>query len=191
MLLEIKFPTHFPVLRTQRLILRELASSDADCLYKILSDDSVTKHYDLPTFTQKSQAITQLETWKNLFTKKKGIRWAIIMKENNSMIGTCGFCKIHKKWSSGEIGYVVAREYWNKGYTSESVSAMLKLGFEVIEFNRIEAWTMKGNHASDRVLEKNGFQKEGVLRESQVWNGEVRDIVMFGMLKKEYSKISG
>jgi len=182
----MKFPQTFPLLSTERLLLRELVPSDKDVIFDILKDSLVTKYYDTPTFTRMSQAEKLLDMWMNVFPKKKGIRWGIVLKDTNTLIGTCGFCKVHKKWSVGEIGYVIARPYWNKGYVSECIQAMLAYGFNAMECNRIEAWTMKGNDASDHVLMKNGFQKEGSLRESQIWNGVVRDVVMFGILRREY-----
>ena len=68
---------------------------------------------------------------------------------------------------------------------SEAVSATVACGHEIFGLNRIEAWTLPGNSASDRVLEKSGFRYEGTLRQKAWFKGAYHDFRMFGRLAGE------
>lgn len=157
--------TNIPRIETERLILREILETDAAALFDIFSDDAVTRYYDLATFTDISQAKQMIGRLAARNAEGELLRWGIILKENDRLIGTGGFNQFMRPWSRGGIGYDLAPAYWKQEYATEALRAMLQYSFAHEHLNRVEALVMPGNAASARVLEKLGFQREGVLRE--------------------------
>lgn len=90
-----------------------------------------------------------------------------------------------------EIGYDLARSHWGQGIASEAAHAMLHFCFTQLQLHRIEAHTIIDNFASVRLLEKLGFQREGVRREFS-WedDGVYHGSSMFGLLQHEYIRKS-
>lgn len=85
------------------------------------------------------------------------------------------------------IGYFLAEDYWGKGIATESVRMVVKFLFEEVNVNRIQAEVMPVNEVSKKVLLKNGFIKEGVLRQASLWSGKgVIDLEIYGILKEDY-----
>lgn len=84
-----------------------------------------------------------------------------------------------------ELGYVIGRKYWGKGFTTQAVKLALCLGFQELQIHRIEALVYPENKASQRVLEKVGFVQEATLRKYIYAKGKVRDCIMFGYVRPE------
>jgi ribosomal-protein-alanine N-acetyltransferase len=80
----------------------------------------------------------------------------------------------------GEIGYESHPEFWGRGLMTEAVRAVVACGHGQFKLNRIEAWTLPGNAASDRVLVKAGFNYEGTLKQKAWFKGAFHDFRMFG-----------
>jgi RimJ/RimL family protein N-acetyltransferase len=88
----------------------------------------------------------------------------------------------------GELGYSIARVHWNKGICTEAARAVIDAAFLThADLNRIHARADQRNTASQRVMEKLGMLKEGVLRLSRVERGEAFDEAWFGILRSEWS----
>lgn len=83
------------------------------------------------------------------------------------------------------LGYWIGEPYWGKGYMSRAVKAFLPYVFGHFDVAKIESAAFSRNHASVRILEKNGFQLEGVLRKHAFKNGEYLDESRFGLLRGE------
>jgi RimJ/RimL family protein N-acetyltransferase len=91
---------------------------------------------------------------------------------------------------SAELGYVLGSKYWGKGITTCAVKQVVKVVFsEFSHLERLEALVDVENVGSQRVLEKAGFQKEGVLRKYLIRKGKSRDTIMFSLLSTDVSKI--
>lgn len=177
----------FPKLETKRLILREICVSDVPAIFAVFSNPLVTKFYDVPTMVRQEQAVTLTRWWINRIKKRKALRWAITLKSaEDKAIGTCGFSQFDKSNNMAEIGVDIAHPYWGQGIATEAIKVIIDFGFQVMKLNRIETWVMVENIGSLKVLRKNGFLHEGILRERQLWQGEYHDVEMFSILKKDY-----
>lgn len=82
------------------------------------------------------------------------------------------------------IGYLLDRAYWGKGIMSEAVAQIIALAFERLDIHRITARTFDANLASRRLLEKNGFVLEGVLKEALYRNDRYYDDCIYGKLRE-------
>ena len=177
----------FPKLKTANLRLRRLQSSDADAIFRIFSNDEVTRHYDFDTFVSLSQAADLIARQADKFELGEGIRWGITQKADNIVIGTCGYI-YNTQNAQGSLGYDLGRSYWRRGIMSEALQLVIRFGFKTLRFNRIQALVMPGNVASVNLLLKLGFTEEGTFRDYAFVRGQYRDLRCFSMLLREYPK---
>ena len=178
----------FPEIETKNLLLRRIKQSDSVELFKVLSDHEVVEFYDDDVFTEVSQASDQIKLWENGYINKWGIRWGITKKDDKKLIGSCGYYGIHNWYKRASIGYELARSHWRQGIMTEALRAIAVYGFDEMELNRIDAVIMPGNIASIKMLEKIGFQQEGLLEEYEKWGSkEFVDLYMYAILRKSWS----
>lgn len=178
----------FPKIETERFVLRAIEISDAEEIFHYFSKDEVTKYYDLDTFVEVNEAIRLIENWQTRFINDEGIRWGIATKEDNKIIGSCGFHNWEKEHFKAEVGFEVTPEYWREGVMTEVLRYILPYGFEKIGLYRIEALYDPDNTASKKTLEKAGFTYEGTLRKSAFEKGRFCDAAICSILKEEYIK---
>jgi ribosomal-protein-alanine N-acetyltransferase len=174
----------FPELTSKRLCFIEIKQKHLTDLFKLFGDSNVTKYYNLKTFDTEKDGQKFIDWYQKRFNEKSAIRWGIAIKGNSNIIGTIGlnnFIQNHR----ANIGYDLQTEYWNKGYVTEALKTIVDFGFKYLEINRIEAEVMIGNSASERILDKLGFTKEGILRQWMFWNEKHYDMTMYSLLKKD------
>jgi len=124
----------------------------------------------------------------NLFEHGLGYRWGIARKDDDQLIGTCGFYLWDKEVRKAEIGYDLEPRCWGQGIMTEALGEMLRFGFEEMDLNRIQVKTAPWNERSMRLVRRLGFRKEGVLRDNFVFKGELQDDVLFSLLKREWDE---
>ena len=180
--------TSFPHLETERLWLRQATQEDAEAVFAVFSDPKVTQFHDLDTFTHRDEAIGVIERWVRGFESGSRIRWGIARKQDNYLIGSCGF-----RWDKAEnaavVGYELASQYWRQGIMSEALQAILQYEFECKGVQFVIAEIMLENVASRRLLEKLGFQSQGLLREHGFWKGEHHDLEQFILMRSEFAVV--
>lgn len=174
----------FPILETEQLLLREITQDDAAGVFACFSNDNVTRYYGQDTLENMEQAKKIVDFFTKSYIEKRGIRWGIERKGTPGIIGTIGFNALSLKHKRAEIGYEIHPEQWRKGYTFEAVSKVLDHGFEKLGLTRIGAVVFIDNEASNHLLSKVGFQKEGVLRDYMYQNGKAHDTYVYSILKK-------
>ena len=181
----------FPILNTSRLRLDALTMNDANAVFSIFSDPAVLAHYDVQKFTDIGQAEGLIDYFDKRFDSDTGIRWAIRDKDNNQLIGSCGFNTWNPYDHVAVVGYEIAQAHWGHGYAFEAVSAILDYVFaDTFHFyvNRIEALILPQNEASRGLASKLGFQLEGVMRGKTYWHDGFHDIAMYGLLNQDWQK---
>ena len=181
MIIEKIFET-FPNLNSDRLNFIEIKQEHLTDLLKLFGDNNVTKYYNLKTFETEQDGQIFIDWYQKRFKEKLAIRRRIALKGNTNIIGTIGFNNFVKNHRAN-IGYDLQTEYWNKGYVTEALKTIIDFGFKQLEINRIEAEVMIGNSASERVLDKLGFTKEGILKQWLYWNEKHYDMIMYSLLK--------
>lgn len=177
----------FPTLETEQLKLREITDSDVSSIFALFSNEQLTKYYGQDVLTDIDQAQAIVNVFANNYKGKRGIRWGIELKETGQLIGTIGFhawSHLHKR---AEIGYEIHPDHWRKGYISEAIQAVLPYGFQQMKLSRIGAIVFLENDASNQLLKKIGFQREGILKKYMVQNGESYDTNVYGLLKEYVS----
>ncbi|SEJ69993.1 ribosomal-protein-alanine N-acetyltransferase [Bhargavaea ginsengi] len=177
--------TKFPELTTERLLLRAATPADADDMLRYLSDPEVMKHTGMELFQTAEDVLDEIRWYRSLVEEGSGIRWGIALKESGKMIGSCGFHNREPKHFRAEIGYELSPEHWGKGIASEALQAVVRYGFSHLQLERIEALIEPENEPSLRLVEKNGFQREGLLRHYEYGRGRFDDLYMYSILKED------
>lgn len=123
----------------------------------------------------------------HLALQKKYIRfWIFEKRQPEKLIGTISFYNIlHSAFERCETGYKLDEAYWHKGYAREAMSFGVSLMFEELNLHRIEAYVMKDNSASIRLLKDLGFQFEGICRKSIRIRGNWEDHMLFARIKTD------
>jgi ribosomal-protein-alanine N-acetyltransferase len=177
----------FPEIVTRNLILRRINPVEAKNFFEIMSDEQVMQYYDDETFENIQQAADQIAAWENGYQARRTIRWGIHLKDDDRLIGTCGFYGIHPWHRRAGIGYELGRSHWRKGIMTEALQAIIETGFREMGLNRIEAVVMPENLASIKLLEKLGFWHEGTLKEYENWGKKgFTDLGMYCLLRKAW-----
>ncbi|KAF7806887.1 putative N-acetyltransferase [Senna tora] len=167
-----------------QITIRPIEDSDADDLMVWSSDEEVTKFCTWEPYTSKQNAIDFINKVPTTFT------WYKAICLQNRAIGSISLClcppEDRFRAKTGEIGYILGRRFWNKGIVTEVLKKVSKAVFgEYPHLERLEALTDLENVGSQRVLEKAGFVKEGVLRNYMFIKGRSRNVVVFSLLPSD------
>lgn len=149
------------VLETERLILRPWRESDAEALFKYASDPEVGPRAGWPPHKSVEES---LEIIKNVFSCEG--MWAVELKGSSEAIGCVGYLpaagsNLDIDDDQCEVGYWIARPYWNKGICSEALAAVVDYCFNVKGFTVLWGDYFPENPASGKVMEKCGFVDTG------------------------------
>lgn len=177
---------NLPILETNRLILRKITLDDVEDMYVYGSDDEVTKHVTWDTHKTISDTKAFAAFVLNKYQNKEVVPWGIELKENGKFIGTIDFVSWTPHHKTAEIGYVISKDYWGKGITTEAANEIIKFGFHKMDLVRIEARCFVENIGSMRVMEKCGMSEEGLMKKAMLVKGKHRDLRLYAILKEEF-----
>ncbi|MEY3431429.1 MAG: hypothetical protein RIS53_327 [Bacillota bacterium] len=171
---------------TNRLILRPLQLADAESMFLGWATDmDVVRYLSWKPHISVDETKRIISYWMSNYPDPKFYVWGIQLK-NGSLIGTISIHSIHDGFERGEVGYALMKRYWNQGYMTEALQALLTYAFATVGFNRLEAHHSIYNPASGAVLMKTGFQHEGVLRQYYRSNDGFQDSSLYSILKKDW-----
>ena len=173
-------------LRTERLKLRWLVPSDAAAQFAIFSDPEVMRYWSSAAWTDMAQAEGAVEQAIEGYRNGYSLRFGIELAASGELIGNVTLYAFYEMNRRCEVGYILARKHWGKGYLGEALEAALDYGFRQLDLNRVEADIDPRNAASGKVLERLGFRKEGYMRERWLVNGEVCDSIYYGLLRSDW-----
>lgn len=157
------------------VVLREFESSDASLLREYLNNPQVTKH--LTTSIPQPYGEKDAEWWINEGSKAGIVR---VIEYEGVFVGAVGANrKTFEHARSAEIGYWLAQGYWGKGIATVALRKLSSLIFQSTDIVRLQAYVFEGNFASARVLEKAGYQLEGVLRKAVFKHGLILDASLY------------
>ena len=173
-------------IETKRLLLRKFMVEDAEAMFQNwASDKEVTKFLTWPAYTSLDTAIHILNEWTASYEKPDFYQWAIVPKNLNEPIGSISVVSINEKTQMAEICYCSGRPWWNRGITSEALSAVINFMFDQVGANRVQAKHDVNNPHSGLVMKKCGMKYEGTLRSAAVNNQGVCDVSIYALLKSD------
>jgi ribosomal-protein-alanine N-acetyltransferase len=150
------------ILETKRLRLRKPALQDAEEIFrKYARDAEVTKYLTRRQNQSIDETRDLLRGHHKAWDEGRSFHWVIVRKEDDQLLGTITARVSDHKW---ELGYVLARSYWGRGYMTEAVKKLVDWALKQKEIYRVWSVCDVDNLASARVMEKAGMQREGILR---------------------------
>ncbi len=173
------------VLETERLLLRPIVLDDVNEVLAIYSDDEAGKYNCWSSIEGQKAGLLKIMGFIDAFEASSRIRWGLIDKTTNKLIGDCAYVVFDYRCDRAEIGFNLVRSEWNKGYMSEALKAMLTWGFSM-NINRIEALVSLENLPCRALLKKLKFTEEAVLRKIGKKNGKYMDMLLISLLKDEF-----
>lgn len=178
--------TTFPIFTTERLRLRRLRAEDVKDVYAILSDEEVMRYLGMERHQSLEESRLNIEQAHARYARREAIRWAVTLKGEDRVLGSCSLHHFGPGYRRAEVGYDLHRAYWGKGIMSEAVSAILAYAFTDLNLHRVEAIIDIANEASKNLLLKLGFSYEGNLRQRYPFRDRFDDEHYFGLLKHEW-----
>ena len=173
-------------LETERLILRKFEYKDVEDLYEYAKDEEVTKYLKFATYKSIEDAQDRIDDLLAKYAQEEKYCWAIEEKESQKLIGSIDLFDV----TSGEkeVGYLLNREYWNKGYATEAAKEVIKYGFEKLNLNKIWGHCVTVNIGSSKVMEKIGMKYQGITEREKEVRGITYDLKEYAITKEEYLK---
>lgn len=148
---------------TDRLLLRPLKITDADEIFEMNNNPNVNRYLRNPIETL-SETKALIDKTRNEYSKNGIGRYAVILKENNKLIGLSGlrFRDIEENGHSNfyDLGYRFSENYWRKGYAKEAALFWIHYGWNVMKLKTIYAYAESENTASNSLLKVIGFTFE-------------------------------
>lgn len=165
------------------MILSELKEEDLPLVTQYLQDKVFSElTSNIPYPYRKEDAEFWFKISKEAFEKRKGFTFAIRDK-NEQMIGAIG---LHDEGSDkAEMGYWLAKPFWNKGYVTEAAKSVVDFGFKELGFNKIYATYFPHNPASGKIMQKIGMEEEAILKKHLKKDGKYYDIPMYSVFRDQ------
>ncbi|MDR2720009.1 MAG: GNAT family N-acetyltransferase [Nitrososphaerota archaeon] len=176
-----------PILTTDRLELRSFQETDYAQVHEYGSDPIVTRFMAWGPNTEEA---TRNFVQKSIEYQKEKPQtqhpFAIVLREQNMLIGGCGLIISDIENRQGWIGYCLNRKFWSQGYATEAARALIGFGFNNLKLHRVFAFCDPANTASSHIMEKVGMRYEGHFKEKTWYKCEWHDEVIYAILKKEW-----
>jgi len=183
--------TEFPVLTTDRLLLRQIQPTDAEALFEIFSDEETMKFNGHPQQGSIEETYEWIRVIQGRYDRQEAIRWGVTFQDTDRVIGTCSFHRFGPGYHRVEAGYELNRSFWGQGVMFEAMSAVVAYGFDDLNLHRIEAIIDILNERSKELLLRLGFSYEGNLRQRFYMHGQFEDEYYYGLLRDEWHRQKG
>lgn len=173
-------------IETERCLLRKITLADSQDMFDYCSNPNVAKY---TTFQPHQSVRDSEEAIANFFIPEQLSKWAIVYKATNKMIGTIDMMGMIAE--SAEFGWAISEAYWGQGIVVEVARPLVKLAFEELGLQKIEAKHHVENPNSGRVMEKIGMSYWGKDYISpEEYQTDTLEVARYGMTKEDYAKIN-
>lgn len=173
-------------LETERLRLRRFRLTDVKEVFAYASSEENTRFLSWSTHKSEEDTLRFLRMEEENALLGEQYNWAIVEKESGRLVGSAGLTRLDAARRCAELGYVLHRDVWGRGYATELSSALLRFGFQEAGLERIHAYCSRGNDASRRVLEKLGMRYLGLEEVETLRQEEPVSSYHFEVFKEEY-----
>lgn len=179
--------TEYPI-HTERLILRPIAPSDAAAMHVYKSDPDAVRYvpYEPLERADIEQRIATIWSTTQFTQEGDAVSLAVEERATGALVGDVVLFWRSEANRSGEVGYIFDPRAAGRGYATETVEALLALGFDGLGLHRIAARIDERNTASAKVVERLGFRREARLVESEWFKGEWSTLLVYALLEDEW-----
>lgn len=161
----------FPILRTNRLLLRQFIESDLENVFKGLSHPDIIKYYGV-SYQTLQETKEQMKFFADLELNETGIWWAICSADHSTFYGAGGLNSLSKEHQKAEIGFWLLTPYWGQGIMTEAMPLICNYGFEKLGLHRIEGFVETNNINCKKAMAKLDFEHEGTMKDCEIKNGK-------------------
>ena len=172
-------------LRSDAVQLRTLEADDRDSLFAIYSHAESASLDDWEPMTSVDEADALVRSAQIDFDNRNVFRYGITTPDGSRLVGCCGLFGFDETNSKCMVYYQVHHDERGHGYATGAVGLLLEVAFRALVANRVEAYVTPGNDPSIRVLEKCGFNREGLLREMEFYKGRFWDGILMAILRSD------
>lgn len=173
-----------PTLTGTRIILRPLTLNDASDIFAYANNPTVAQY----VFWEPHTSIEDTKEFLKTILETKELMWGIQLKDEQKIIGTCGFIAWNSITKCLTIGYALQQDYWQKGYTKEALQLIIDYGFNALDAIRIEGICVVENIGSEKTMLSCGMEFEGILHDNFIKGDQISDTKIFAITKRNYLK---
>ena len=179
-----------PKIETKRLTLRRMEYFDARSVFdNWISDERVTDNRINAAHTSISETVERVAKIVDGYKIKEFCYWGIELKANGELIGEIDLYDFDSSTGNCEVSYSIGYEWWNQGYGTEALRAIVDFGFRSMNIHKISAAHNTDNPASGRIMSKAGMVQEGIIRHMiRNSKNQYKDCAVWGILQEDYFK---
>jgi ribosomal-protein-alanine N-acetyltransferase len=170
-----------PILETERLRLDPLRLDDAEVIFPVLGDPEVLSYWDAPEPDDPDVVAHVVGGQVEAMEAARAMHWAMRTLADRTFVGCFDLTEIDRRHRRAEVGFMLSRDAWGHGFGLEAMQTVIAYAASN-GLRKLAARTHLGNRRSEAVLEKLGFEEEGLLRGHIVEDGERRDCRLWGLL---------
>ncbi|MEC1155997.1 GNAT family N-acetyltransferase [Cytobacillus horneckiae] len=179
-----------PKLDTKRLILRRFELKDVQSVFNHwISDERVTDNRINAAHKEVSETYERVAKIVKDYSSDDFCYWAIEMKDSNNLIGEIDLYNFDNNTGNCEVSYSLGYNWWNHGYGTEALKAVVEFGFGQMNVHKISAAHNIDNPASGKIMMKARMAQEGTVRHMiRNTKGKYKDCALYGILQKDYNE---
>ena len=172
-------------LKSGHITLREFEKDDFDSVHSYASDPEVVNFMSWgPNTMVETRRFLQRSIQSQIVKPRISYELGIVF--DSLIVGGCGLTIHSLVDRRAEIGYCIRRDQWGRGIGTKVAAMLIEFGFKDLDLHRIEAKCDPNNHASYRIMKKNGMIREGTLREEKNIHGKWRDSYIYSILRQDW-----
>ncbi|MCU0423278.1 MAG: GNAT family N-acetyltransferase [Bacteroidia bacterium] len=160
----------YPELKTNRLTLRPVKASDQQQVFEGFSHPEVNKYFGI-TYSTFDDTAEQMNWYAKNAEEGTGYSW-VVTNDAGDFMGVFSIYYIHPIHKRAEVGYWLMPDYWNQGIASEALQTLLIHAKTNLKLHRVAAEVEPENKTSIELLKKNGFERDGILRDMEFKHGK-------------------
>jgi [ribosomal protein S5]-alanine N-acetyltransferase len=173
----------FHSLEGENIYFKSLSTNDAQEIHNYASDEEVSRFIGWRLMNTLNETSEYIETMIKRESAGTHLYASIVLKSTQEIIGTAMIFNFDQEAKKAEIGYVFHRDHWGKGYGTECVALMSNFGFESLNLHKLHASVVDANIGSARILEKNGYELEGRLKDHFFIEDKYYNALILGKIK--------
>ena len=176
----------FEEMKTEHLILRRVRRDDAAQFFRFAGSETVTKYMFWKPHKDVSESVASIEKTMSLYEAGNCWRWGIALGETDELIGIIDLLGIREAEHSCTFAYMLAEDFWGRGFAAEALRAVLGFAFERLGLETVWAEHFGPNGASGAVMRKAGMKYTGTEVGKYEKNGVIFDVPQYRITRKEW-----
>lgn len=172
----------FPIIKTERLLLRQFEENDLQNVFKGLSNPDVIKYYGI-SFDSLEATKEQMAWFAQLEKSETGIWWAVCSLDNKTFYGAGGLNNLNNEHKKAEIGFWLLTDFWGQGIMTEAMPIICSYGFNNLGIHRIEGSVDSDNINCKKAMAKLNFQYEGTMMDCEIKSGKFISLDIYAAIK--------